>query len=107
MSPAFFYFPCPDEFILSRFYLATDERDSLNLAYLASRGALLPSALLTPEDRRQFGWPLLFTDVLGVVEQAVLAHAHYFYAHAMSSFAGGTINMRAVNGMDARTAVVD
>ncbi|KAF7981557.1 hypothetical protein HWV62_33165 [Athelia sp. TMB] len=89
------------------FYLATDERDPQNLAYLASHGALLPSALLTPEDRRQFGWPLLFTDVLGVLEQAVLAHAHYFYAHAMSSFAGGTINMRAVNGMDARTAVVD
>ncbi|KZP26132.1 hypothetical protein FIBSPDRAFT_909313 [Athelia psychrophila] len=89
------------------FYLATDERDPRNLAHLASHGALLPSALLTPEDYRAFGWPLLFTDVLGVVEQALLTHAHYFYAHAMSSFAGGVVNGRAVEGMDARTAIVD
>ncbi|KZP18322.1 hypothetical protein FIBSPDRAFT_864002, partial [Athelia psychrophila] len=46
----------------SRFYLATDERSPRNLAHLASHGALLPSALLTPEDYRAFGWPLLFTD---------------------------------------------
>ncbi|KZP29018.1 hypothetical protein FIBSPDRAFT_851832 [Athelia psychrophila] len=91
----------------SRFYLATDGRDPRSLAHLASHGALLPSALLTPEYYRAFGWPLLFTDVLGVVEQALLTHAHYFYAHAMSSYAGGVVHGRAVGGMDARTAVVD
>ena len=54
-----------------------------------------------------FGWPLMLTDVLGLVEQAVLAQTDYFYAHAMSSFAGGTINMRAAAGLDPRTAVID
>ncbi|KZP17063.1 hypothetical protein FIBSPDRAFT_894478 [Athelia psychrophila] len=81
-------------------------RSTCNLANLSSHGAL-PSALLTPEDYRAFGWPLLFTDVLGVVEQALLAHAHYFYAHARNSFAGGVVNGRAVEGMYACTAIED
>lgn len=70
-------------------------------------GAILVSDLLTIEDRRDFGWPLVLTDILGLVEQALLAHADYFYAHALSSYAGGTVNMRAVAGLDPRTAVID
>lgn len=50
--------------------------------------------LLTIEDRHAFGWALMFTDVLALVEQATLAHAAFFYAHAMSSVAGGVINLR-------------
>lgn len=64
------------------------------MAYLAEHGAVLVADLLTPEDRREFGWALMLTDVLGLVEQAALAQASYFYAHAISSYAGGTINMR-------------
>jgi hypothetical protein len=77
------------------------------MAYLADHGAILVSDLLTIDDRRAFGWPLMLTDVLGLVEQAVLAESYYFYAHALSSYAGGTINMRAAAGLDPRTAVVD
>lgn len=90
-----------------RFYLSTDERDATSLAYLSAHNAILASDLLTIDDRRAFGWPLMLTDVLGLVEQAVLARAHFFYAHALSSFAGGTVNMRAVEGLDPRTAVID
>ena len=36
----------------------------------------------------------MFTDVLALVEQATLAHAAFFYAHAMSSVAGGVVNLR-------------
>lgn len=79
----------------------------MQLAHLVTHGAILTSSLLTPADRQAFGWPLLFTDVLGLVEQAVLARGHYFYGHGLSSFAGGTINMRAVVGMDARTVFED
>jgi hypothetical protein len=90
-----------------RFYIATDERDSGNLTYIAEHGAVLVSDLLTIEDRRQFGWPLMISDVLSILEQATLAHAAYFYAHSMSSVAGGVINMRAARGADPRTALLD
>jgi len=90
-----------------KFFLATDERDPSNIAYLADHGAVLTSKLLTIDDRRAFGWPLMLTDVLGLVEQALLAHADYFYAQALSSFAGGTVNIRAMEGRDPRTAVID
>lgn len=99
------------EFILNgahpRFYLATDERDPGNMQYLADHGAILVAAILTYEDRQEFGWSLLLTDVLGLVEQAVLSKSSYFYAHALSSYAGGTVNMRAVAGLDPRTALID
>jgi hypothetical protein len=49
----------------------------------------------------------MMTDVLGLVEQAVLARASYFYAHAISSFAGGVINMRGATGLDPRMTAVD
>ena len=63
--------------------------------------------LITIEDRRRFGWPLLITDVLGVVEQDLLARGGFFYAHALSSVAGGVLNIRAANGADPRTARID
>jgi hypothetical protein len=91
----------------SRFFLATDERDPDNLDYLSEQGAILTSDLLTIEDRRAFGWPIMVTDVLGLVEQAILAQASYFYGHVISSFAGGTINMRGAAGLDPRTTEID
>ncbi|KAH7921544.1 hypothetical protein BV22DRAFT_1019154 [Leucogyrophana mollusca] len=90
-----------------KFYIATDERNPENLAYLESQGGLLISDLLTKEDRREFGWALMLTDVLSLVEQATLARGAYFYAHAMSSVAGGVVNLRAANGHDPRTAILD
>jgi hypothetical protein len=96
-----------DFFASCRYYLATDERDPDNLAYVSDRGAILLSDLLTIEDRRAFGWPLMISDVLGLVEQAMLSRADYFYAHALSSFAGGAINMRGAAGLDPRTAEID
>jgi hypothetical protein len=90
-----------------RVYIATDERDRGNLTYLTDHGVVLIQNLLTIEDRHEFGWPLMITDVLAIVEQATLARAAYFYAHAMSSVAGGVINLRAARGADPRTALVD
>ncbi|KAG2120080.1 hypothetical protein BD769DRAFT_1629580 [Suillus cothurnatus] len=89
------------------FYIATDERDRTNLTYLRDQGAVLISDLLTIDDRRIFGWSLMLTDVLSVVEQATLAHAAYFYAHAHSSVAGGVVNLRASHGADPRTALLE
>lgn len=62
--------------------------------------------LLTIEDRRTFGWPLMMTDVLGLVEQALLAQSSFFYANAFSSYAGGVINLRAARGLDPRTTLI-
>ncbi|KAG1803473.1 uncharacterized protein BJ212DRAFT_1486964 [Suillus subaureus] len=90
-----------------QFYIATDERDPTNLTYLRDQGAVLISDLLTIDDRRTFGWSLMLTDVLSVVEQATLAHAAYFYAHAHSSVAGGVVNLRASHGADPRTALLE
>lgn len=91
----------------ARFYLATDERDPGNVNYLIDHGAVLVSHLLTHKDRQDFGWSLILTDVLGQVEQAVLAKSTFFYAQSLSSYAGGTVNMRAVAGLDPRTAMID
>lgn len=91
----------------SRFYIATDEREPGNLTYLADHGAVLIYDLLTIEDRRAFGWQLMITDIVALVEQATLARAAYFYGHAMSSVAGGVINIRAARGADPRTALID
>ncbi|KAG6379179.1 hypothetical protein JVT61DRAFT_11621 [Boletus reticuloceps] len=88
-------------------YIATDERDPGNLAYLRDHGVIRAPDLITIEDRRRFGWPLLITDVLGIVEQDLLARATFFYAHALSSVGGGVINIRAASGADPRTARVD
>ncbi|KAF8328121.1 uncharacterized protein EI90DRAFT_2926732 [Cantharellus anzutake] len=90
-----------------KFYIATDERDPEALKYIREHGAILISDLLTPEDRRLVGWPLLVTDVLALLEQNVMSHAAYFYAHAMSSVAGGVVNLRAARGMDPRLTLID
>ncbi|KAI0314068.1 hypothetical protein OF83DRAFT_1285805 [Amylostereum chailletii] len=89
------------------FYVATDERDPDALATIAAHGAIYLSDLLTMADRRAFGWPLMLTDVRALLEQALLAHSAYFYAHAMSSVAGGIVNMRAAHGADPRTLLID
>lgn len=96
-----------DTLPLTRYYIATDERDPENLKYLRDQGAILIADLLTKEDHRELGWPILVTDVLALVEQAVMSHAAYFYAHAFSSVAGGVMNLRAGMGKDPRTASLD
>ena len=63
--------------------------------------------ILTVEDRRSFGWPLLFTDVLAVIEQNLAVESAFFYGHVLSSFAGGVLNMRAAGGADPRSTFVD
>jgi hypothetical protein len=95
--------PLPDD----RFYVATDERSPEGLQAIRDAGAVLLSDLLTMEDRRAFGWPLMITDLRAIVEQAVLVHCAFFYGHAMSSLAGVVTNMRAARGADPRTMVLD
>ena len=88
---------------MSSVYLATDERNEENLEWLRKNRATLFSDLIAPVDREQFGWPLLFTDIIGLVEQQseslcprivgeltrgwlVIGYgSSYFYAHGMSS----------------------
>jgi hypothetical protein len=91
---------------IRRFFLATDERSPNALKYLRSQGALRIDDLLVPEDRQLYGWPLLLTDVVALVDQAVLVNAVFLHATGLSSLTGGVINMRAVRGADPRTAVV-
>ncbi|KAK0444573.1 uncharacterized protein EV420DRAFT_1622752 [Desarmillaria tabescens] len=106
----------PDMDILKRkvplpgdwFYVATDERDTTVLEGFRREGAVFMDDLLTVEDRRgELSWPLMLTDFRGLVEQLVLSRAAFFYGHAMSSVAGGVMNLRAMRGMDPRTADVD
>jgi len=95
--------PLPDDY----FYVATDERSPEGLKAIRDAGAVLMMDLLTMEDRRDFGWPLIFTDVMALVEQAVLFHSAFFYGHAMSSLAGVITNMRAARGADPRTMFLE
>lgn len=88
----------------SRYYIATDERDPDDLAYLREQGGVLITDILTMQDRRDFGWAIMFTDILALLEQALLSHAAFFFAHASSSFATGVMNLRASAGADPRTA---
>lgn len=103
------FYLCPSFYLIPAcsIYIATDERHPNKLAYLREHGVIRALDLITIEDRRRFGWPLLLTDVLGIVEQDLLARAAFFYAHALSSVAGGVINIRAASGADPRTAQVD
>ncbi|KAI0308959.1 hypothetical protein OF83DRAFT_1072749, partial [Amylostereum chailletii] len=89
------------------FYVATDERDPEALAAIAEHGAIFMPDLLDMDDLREFGWPLMLTDYRAVVEQHLLAHSAFFYAHGMSSVAGGIVNMRAARGADRHTTVLD
>lgn len=95
--------PLPDD----RFYVATDERSPEGLQAISDGGAVLLSDLLTQEDRRAFGWPLMLMDVRAIVEQAMLFHSGFFYGHSMSSLAGVVTNMRAARGADPRTMLLD
>ncbi|PBK61615.1 hypothetical protein ARMSODRAFT_990619 [Armillaria solidipes] len=91
-----------------RFYVATDERDTTILEAFRNDGAVFMDDLLTTGDRRgELSWALMLTDFRGLVEQIVLSRAAFFYGHAMSSVAGGVMNLRALRGMDPRTADVD
>ncbi|CEL57748.1 hypothetical protein RSOLAG1IB_02492 [Rhizoctonia solani AG-1 IB] len=89
------------------FYIATDERSKEGLRYIQSKGGILVGDLLTWEDRQEFGWPIMLTDVVAIVEQTALSHSAYFYGHALSSVGGGIVNMRAARGADRRTALVE
>jgi hypothetical protein len=43
-------------------------------------GAIFFDDLITAEDRREMAaWPLVVTDVVGVLEQTLLARSSYFY----------------------------
>lgn len=94
---------------LLRWFLATDERSPQALSFARSRDAILLSDLIVnvPHLRRLVGWPLLLTDVLGQVEQEVMARAAFFFAHYRSSLAGGVVNLRALRGMDPRTVLLE
>ncbi|KAF8329077.1 uncharacterized protein EI90DRAFT_2924656 [Cantharellus anzutake] len=90
-----------------KFFLATDERSKQALTYFRENNANLIMDLLTPDDRRMVGWPLLFTDVLGILEQVVMSHAAFFRGYGYSSVDGGVVNLRAAFGMDPRTVQID
>lgn len=93
---------------LHRYWIATDERNTTTLDLFRSHSAILIKDLLTPADRQHFSaWCLLFTDVLGVLEQEVLARAGFMYGHSMSSWVGGVLNRRAALGKDRRLALAD
>lgn len=96
-------------FIIKRWFLATDERDPKALKAARSQNAILISELLesTPELRRLVGWPLLFGDVLALVEQQIMARAAVFFGQARSSVVGGVVNIRGLRGMDPRTTLLD
>ena len=95
--------PLPND----RFYVATDERDPDAVEVIRKEGGVFLSDLLTMNDRRRYGWPLLLTDVRAVVEQSLLAHSAYFHGNLWSSFSGAIVNKRAGLGADRRTAVLD
>ncbi|KAG9099445.1 hypothetical protein FS749_001252 [Ceratobasidium sp. UAMH 11750] len=89
------------------FYLATDDRSEQSKKYLRENGAILIDDLLTLEDRQAFGWSIMLTDVLAVLEQSVLTHSAFFVGHEYSSVTGGVVNMRAAMGADPRAALIE
>ncbi|KAG8721753.1 hypothetical protein FRC09_007412 [Ceratobasidium sp. 395] len=89
------------------FYVATDENSSHGIDVIHQLGGVLIDDLLTPEDRRSCGWEMLYSDLVALVEQIVMSRASYWNAHAMSSLAGGVVNLRAGRGADSRTTLLD
>ena len=89
------------------FFVATDEHDPDARREIADAGAIFVYDLLTIEDRRAFGWSLMLSDVVALVEQQVLIHSNFFYGHRLSSFAGSVVNMRAARGADPRIIILD
>jgi hypothetical protein len=52
---------------------------------MRKNGAIFVDDLLTAEDRREMAaWSLVFTDVLGVLEQNLLARSSYFHGSSGS-----------------------
>ena len=89
------------------FYLGTDERNADNVKYLKEHDAILLEDLLTTEDRWKYGPELVLTDILGLVDQALLSRSAYFYGTYVSSLSGGVLNGRAALGYDSRTHQLD
>ncbi|KAG9126570.1 hypothetical protein FRC07_002943 [Ceratobasidium sp. 392] len=89
------------------FYVATDEHSPHGIDTIHRLGGVLIDDLLTPEDRATCGWEMLYSDLIALVEQIVMSRASYWNAHAMSSLAGGVVNLRAARGADSRTALLD
>lgn len=87
--------------------MATDDHTMYNVGLIRSLGGVLIEDLLTPEDRALGGWEMLYSDLVALVEQIVMSRASYWNAHAMSSLAGGVINLRVARGADPRTALLD
>ncbi|QRV96590.1 O-FucT domain protein [Ceratobasidium sp. AG-Ba] len=89
------------------FYVATDEHSEYGIDVIRRFGGVLIDDLLTPEDRQACGFEMLYSDLVGLVEQIVMSRASFWNAHAMSSLAGGVVNLRAARGADPRTALLD
>jgi hypothetical protein len=89
------------------FYIATDENSAYAVDLIHRHGGILINDLLTPDDRTVCGWEMLYSDLVALVEQIVMSRASYWNAHAMSSLAGGVVNLRAARGADPRTALLD
>lgn len=94
---------------LLRWFLATDERNPAVLAIALAKNATLFSDLVksTPQLRRLLGWPMLYTDVLALVEQEVMARSAFFFGYRHSSVAGGVVNLRTALGMDPRAMTLE
>lgn len=89
--------------------MATDERSLAGLRIASDSGALTISSILStsPTLRRLVGWPLMFSDVLALVEQNIMARSALVFGQARSSVIGGVMNLRAERGMDPRTTLKD
>jgi hypothetical protein len=90
-TPSFSRSPLLDVLPHLTFLDSTSQQTNATQGTLPTSPATAPVLvldLLTIEDRRAFGWPLMLTDVLGLVEQALLAQSSFFYANAFSSYAG-------------------
>ncbi|EJD55335.1 hypothetical protein AURDEDRAFT_140927 [Auricularia subglabra TFB-10046 SS5] len=88
------------------FFLMSDERSEEGMKYLREHGAVLVQDLLTPQDRQNFGWPIIFTDILALVEQSLAARSDYFVGQAFSSVTGTVIELRAAKGKDPQTGLL-
>ena len=88
------------------FFVAMDERDPGGRRKISAAAAVFLSDLLTMKDRQAFGWSLMITDVMALVEQQVLIHSSFFYGYGMSSF-GVIMNTRASLGADPWTMLLD
>lgn len=84
----------------------TDERSKEGLDYLRLHGGVLLQDLLTHEDRQAFGWPVIYTDVVAMVEKSLAAHADFFMGQLYSSVSGGVIYQRATRGLCPETTLL-